>query len=215
VRIDNGEVHADLSSLGGEYLNDMVVDESGRAYVDYLHLPPGGEAVSDETSDGIILVEPNGEFRFVARGGGMCNRPNGLVITPDGSTLIVAMGPIHKLVAFTIESDGSLGEPRVFADMGEEGLDGICLDADGSVWVASPRTSHFLRVREGGEVVETLSSDPKWAVACMLGGPDRRTLFMATADMPANPTGGMRGNLHEAHGFIEITKVDVPGAGLP
>jgi sugar lactone lactonase YvrE len=210
VRLDNGEVHADLSELGGEFLNDMVVDNHGRAYVDCLYPRPDP---TQDAGDSIVMVELNGSFRVVAKGG--LFRPNGLVITPDGRNLVVAMGPIHSLMAYTVHDDGSLSDQRLYAGTKEEGIDGICLDAAGAVWIASPRTGHFVRVLPSGEFDQIVNVEGKWATACMLGGHDRLTLFMTTAKVPENPKGGLGGNLHKSTGFIEVMQVNVPGAGLP
>jgi len=215
VRIDNGEIHADLSDLGGDYLNDMVVDPKGRAFVDYYGPRPPDEGSPDAIwTDAIITVEPNGDVGPVTRGD-MVRRPNGVVITPDGMTLIAAMPPLRKLISFSIGDDGSLSKPEVFASTDPDHLDGICLDAEGAIWVASPRTNRFLRIRSDGRVTDTIPVEGKWAIACMLGGPQRKTLFLATAHVPENPRGGMDGNLHESKGYIEMVDVEVPGAGLP
>jgi sugar lactone lactonase YvrE len=213
VRIDTGEIHADLREFDGEYLNDMVVDEQGRAYVDYSARPLAEHQVDGENGDAIILVEPNGDYRIAATGG--LHMPNGLVLTPDSRTLIAAMPPLRQLMSFSVAADGTLGNPRLFADLAPEGVDGMCLDAAGAIWVASPRTSHFLRVLAGGEVTDVITVEGRWAVACMLGGPDRRWLFMMTTRVPDNPVTGMKGNMHLARGSVEVVEVDIPGAGWP
>lgn len=212
VRVHDGGIHADLSSLDGEFLNDMVVDETGRAWVDLLMPRPDDPSI--ENGDAIFVVEPDGSFFEGVRGG--LFRPNGIAITPDHSTLISGMGPVHSVVAYSIAENGALSERRIYADTGGEGIDGLCLDEEGAVWIASPRTHHFVRVREGGRVDRVIDvGDGRWAIACVLGGPDRRTLFLATADVPPDPRGGLDGNLHLSKGYIEIVEVDVPGAGLP
>ena len=210
VEVESQRIHADLSSLDGAYLNDMVVDRQGRAYVDLLRSVAGATS-SDDADDAIILVKTDGTFR--PAGDFKMNRPNGLVITPDGQTLVVAMRPKHELVAFSVAADGLLSNPRTYADLGAEDSDGICLDAEGAVWVATLQSGLFLRVRPGGQVAETVSAaDDRWAVACVLGGKSRKTLFMATAEMPG---GAAVGQAHERHGFIEIADVEVAGAGVP
>jgi sugar lactone lactonase YvrE len=119
-------------------------------------------------------------------------------------------------MTYTIGNDGSLQDSRVFADLGSEGLDGICLDAAGAVWVATYRTCHFLRVLPGGDITDLLeATDGRRASACMLGGPERRTLFMTSAHVPLNSQGTLAENVHDARGFIETLDVDVPGCGLP
>ena len=204
-------VHADLSDVPAEYLNDMVVDAEGRAYVDLLRKPPSGSP--EDSGDCIMLVELNGQKRVVATG--ELYRPNGLAISGDGSTLVVAEGPKHRLTAFSVDRDGSLHNRRVYAETGLDEPDGICLDAEGAVWIGSPRTNQFLRIREGGETVQSIRVEGKWAVACVLGGPARRTLFMGTARVPADPLRDLWGNLERSEGFIETVSVDVPGDGLP
>lgn len=210
VEVRSQRIHSDLSGLDGAYLNDMIVDPRGRAYVDYVR-SVGGSPSSGDGDDAIILVKPDGTFR--SAGDFKMDRPNGLAMTPDGRTLVVAMRPRHELVAFTIEEDGLLSDPRTYGDLGEEDPDGICLDAEGAVWVAALQTGHFLRVRPGGQVAETVSAaEDRWAVACVLGGESRKTLFMATAKMPA---GAATGQSHKRRGFIEVADVGVPGAGVP
>jgi sugar lactone lactonase YvrE len=192
----------DLSAFGWS-LNDMVVGPDGRIYVDAYHGKPGGTPPGD-----IVLVTPDGDMRSVAKG---LATPNGLGITPDGSTLIASETFSGKLLAFTIEPDGSLADQRVFADLGEERApDGLCLDAEGAVWVGSFQTGEFLRVREGGEITHVIDTGPSWAVAPALGGADRCTLFLIIADTSLE--GLSKG---ASVGRIEHVRVDVPGAGWP
>ena len=134
--------------------------------------------------------------------------PNGTVITPDGKTLIVGETFGARLTAFDIEPDGSLSNRRVWAALENAVPDGICLDADGAIWVASPRSAEVLRVKQGGEVTDRVTVATQ-AFACMLGGPDRQTLFVLTANNVP------RGPMEKHSGRIETVRVDVPGAGLP
>src|SRR4030042_2928980 len=182
-RLDPDGFHtvADLGSLGSVGLNDMVVDKQGRAYIgdDAFDMAAG----TPPRPGRLILVAPDGDARVVAEG---LSYPNGMVITPDGKTLIVAETIGRCLTAFDIAPDGSLSGRRPFADLATGGLggappDGICLDAEGAVWVSSPPTSEFVRVKEGGAVTHRIPVAGKWAVACMLGGGDGRTLFRCTA----------------------------------
>ena len=211
LRLDPEGAHtyADLNAPGGVLPNDMVVGEDGRAYV--------GD-VAFEISAGpprpgnVILVTPDGAARVVAEG---LSYPNGMVIAPDGKTLIVAETIGRRLTAFDIAADGSLSGRRTFADLATGAIggthpDGICLDAEGAVWVASPPTSEFVRVREGGDVTHRIDVSGRWAVACVLGGEDRRTLFLCTARTTLADLG--RGN---SIGWIETARADVPGAGRP
>ena len=135
--------------------------------------------------------------------------PNGTVITPDGGTLIVGESFAGRLTAFRIDDDGALRDRRVWAQL-EDGHvpDGICLDAEGAIWVASPTTNCCLRVHEGGEVSARVDCD-RGVFACMLGGADRRTLYLCTAG-DSHPDRTV-----ERSGRIEALTVAVPGTGLP
>ena len=211
-RLDPDGLHAlaDVSSLGSVVLNDMVVDKEGRAYIgdDAFDMAAGTRPRPGR----LILVTPDGSARVVAED---LSFPNGIVITPDGKTLIVAETIGRRLTAFDVAADGSLTGRRLFADVGVSGVgglmpDGICLDAEGAIWVASVATGEFVRVVEGGAVTQRIPVPGKWAVACMLGGQDRRTLFLCTAR--TTPTDLAQGT---SAGWIETVHVDVPGAGLP
>lgn len=195
---------ADLSGLAPSHCNDMVVDRQGRAYIGNF----GFDMFNKEpvTPTVLLLVQQDGQARVVADD---LLFPNGCVITPDQSTLIVAETFGKRLTAFDIAADGSLGRRRVWADLGEASPDGICLDAEGAVWVASPPTSEFLRVREGGEIAERIKVSNQ-AIACALGGPDGRTLYMVTGRVSKAPRA-----LAERVGRIESLRVTVPGAGSP
>lgn len=202
--VDAGlEEVADMSALAEGPCNDMVVDAKGRAYVGNFGFDTFGGAPQQDTV--LILVTPEGEVRAVADG---LSFPNGTVVTPDGKTLIVGESRGLRLTAFDIEDDGSLSNRRLWADLGVS-ADGIALDEEGCIWVASPRGPGFIRVAEGGEIKETIESD-MLAIACALGGEDRRTLFLLEAK-EANPQKiEGRGNAR-----IRYTRVDVPGAGIP
>lgn len=194
---------ADLSSLASFNCNDMVVDSQGRAYVGNF----GFDALGDKpfAPAEIILVTPEGEARIVA---GDMAFPNGSVITPDGGTFIVGESRGMCLTAFDISEDGGLSNRRVWAQLKEDEFpDGVCLDAEGAIWVSSPRTGDVLRVHEGGKVSQRIKGK-KPAYACMLGGEDRRTLFLCTAISTESFSG-------KASGQIEQIRVEVPGAGLP
>lgn len=197
--------HADLSELAPADCNDMVVDASGRAYVGNFGFDFAGGGTPASTN--IIAVEPEGRAWVAAEG---LQFPNGSVITPDGKTLIVGETFGRKLTAFDIGKDGKLSNQRLFAEVRGAFPDGICLDAEGAVWVASPPTSEFIRVREGGEVAERIPVPGKQAVACMLGGDDRKTLYLCTAI-------GTNDELREGKtkGLIETVRVEIAGAGLP
>lgn len=195
---------ADLSRLASYHCNDLVVDRQGRAYVGNFGFDfAAGAPVSPAE---VILVRPDGQARVVAAD---LLFPNGTVITPDGRTLIVAETFGHRLTAFDIEPDGSLSGRRVWADLEGAFPDGICLDAEGAVWVAAPEPGEVLRVREGGMITDRVQVSTR-PYACMLGGLERRTLFVCTAESSV-PGRGRRGT----GGRIEIVEVEVPGTGLP
>jgi sugar lactone lactonase YvrE len=165
--------HADLRPLSQHPCNEIVVDGRGNVYVN-----AGGVDRPDRKASGIIvLVAPDGSARQVAEG---LAWPNGMAVTPDNSTLIIAESHGKKLTAFDIAADGSLSHQRVWADLGEGVPDGICIDADNAVWYADVPNKRCVRVREGGEVLQTINVD-RGAFACTLGGADKKTLFiMAT-----------------------------------
>jgi sugar lactone lactonase YvrE len=173
---DGLKTHADLSQLASFHCNDMVTDTNGRCYVGNF----GYDLIADAPKKPaeIVLVNPDGSARVAATD---LDFPNGTVITPDGKTLVVGESMGHRLTAFDIQSDGSLSNRRLWAELGEKTVpDGIALDAEGAIWVASPMTFELLRVREGGAVAERIKFDTM-PVACALGGPGRRTLFALTS----------------------------------
>jgi len=208
----NGELSevADLSQLATHFCNDMVVDKKGNAYVGNfgfdLH---AGEPIKPTN---LILVRPGEEPCVVAEN---VFFPNGTVITPDDKTLIVGETFASCLTAFDINEDGTLANRRVWADLRsiEEGYtpvpDGICLDAEGAIWVASPSTNDVIRVQEGGALLDKVEVD-RGAFACMLGGENGNTLFISTANDSTEET-----CLKERSARIEVIDVDVPRAGLP
>ena len=166
--------HADLSALSDDW-NEIVVDGRGNIYVNgRCDFDPG-----DGDPPGIIaLVTPDGSVRQVADGIAF---PNGMIVTPDNSTLIVAESFAGRLTAFDIAADGGLSGRGTWARLHDDYPDGICLDTDGAVWYADVPNRHCVRVREGGEVLQTIDLD-RSPFACMLGGPDGRTLFMLAAE---------------------------------
>lgn len=201
--------HADLTDLVHGECNDMVVAPDGTAYVGnkgynrYV-----GEEFRTTT---LCRVRPDGSADVVADDLWF---PNGSVITPDGRTLVVGETQGHRLTAWTIDADGSLFDQRVWADLsdadgGAVWPDGICLDAEDAIWVADPRGNRVVRVHEGGRISDTVPTGDRMALACMLGGDDRRTLYIHTNVTTGPDTATLLA------GRIESTRVDVPGAGLP
>jgi len=195
---------ADLRDLASFHCNDMVVDKLGRAYIGNFGFDLAANAPPRPAE--IVLVPPDGPPRVVAE---ELYFPNGTVITPDDRTLIVAETWGHCLTAFDIESDGSLKNRRTWAPLNDVYPDGICLDAEGAIWVAAPYPGEVMRVRQGGNVTHRLNVTTK-PYACMLGGAERRTLFVCTAGS-ANPDEV----LADPNGKIEIIEVEIPGAGRP
>jgi sugar lactone lactonase YvrE len=198
-------VHADLSPVAAFNPNDMVVDAKGRAYVGNFGFPlyPRGETRPAK----MARVDPDGSVHEAAD---ELIFPNGTVITPDGKTLIVGETFASRMTAFDIAADGGLSNRRVWASLPEPAVpDGCCLDVEGAIWVASPTTNDVIRLHEGGEVSERIDVG-RGAYACMLGGDDRKTLFVLVSDdsdpeaTRANRTAG-----------IVAVEVEVPGAGLP
>lgn len=204
VHVDaRGQVAAtyDLSDLTWS-TNDLFVAPDGRGYVDLYQLSASGVAGA------IGLVDADGAARIVATG---LDVPNGIALLPDGSTLLVSETNGSRILAFPTQTDGSLGVPSVFADLGDHRHpDGLCVDVDGGVWVGCYDTGEFLRVVAGGTVTHRVAIDRGWAVAPALGGPDGRTLYMVVDD--TTQEGLMKG---ESTGWIMRARVDVPGVGSP
>ena len=201
---DSERTIADLSGFESVQLNDMVVDARGSAYI-------GGFGFDINRGDpfapaSVYIVAADGEARAVAPD---MSFPNGMVITPDGGTLIVAETVGRRLTAFDIEADGALTKRRVWAELSTF-PDGICLDAEGAVWVAAPVSGECLRVRAGGEVTDRVKVPEKGVYACMLGDDDGRTLYLCTAK-----TAGPELAQGISTGWIESVRVDVPHAGRP
>ena len=167
--------YADLRELSVSPWNDIVVDGAGNAYVDNIGFDfPGGPFAPGT----LALVSPDGTARQVADGVAF---PNGIAITPDDGTLIVAESYAERLTAFAIEDGGGLRDRRVWAETPGDHPDGICIDSDGAVWYADVGNRHCVRVREGGEVLDTVECD-RGCFACVLGGADGRTLFIVAQE---------------------------------
>ena len=187
--------HANLHGPASMGWNEIAVDGRGNVYIN------GGSGITVLTSDGLL--------RQVADGIAF---PNGLAITPDNSTLIVAESYGKKLTAFDIAADGSLSNRRVWADLGDGVPDGICIDADAAVWYADVPNKRCVRVREGGEVLQTVTVD-RGCFACMLGGAEKKTLFIM-----ANEWRGMDNIAEVAQartGQVLAFEAPAPHAGWP
>lgn len=209
-------VHGDLSGIATFHCNDMVVDALGRAYVGNFGFDLDGMNARAASGDlegakamfrdaAIARVDPDGTVAVAAEG---LQFPNGTVVTPDGRTLIVAESRGRCLRAFDVAPDGTLSGGRVWAEI-DGAPDGICLDAEGLVWVADARGRRVVRVAEGRGIVEQLVTDDG-CFACMLGGDDGRTLFALLA-----PTSEPTAAAAARAGRIVATTVRVPHAGLP
>jgi sugar lactone lactonase YvrE len=207
--------HADLSAFAKHLANDMVVDASGRAYVGNfgfdldaeLHARGPESVIGDHTATKLAIVEPDGSVRLGAEG---MSFPNGMVITPDGGTLIVGETLGGRLTAFDITTDGSLSGRRVWAETWPAIPDGICLDAEGAVWIADPLAPRCVRIAEGGAVLDTVETGELNPFACMLGGPDGRHLFMLVAPS-SDATEAAKAPL----GKVLVCEVDAARSGWP
>ena len=206
-------VHADLSALARGALNDMIVRSDGTAYVGDMGLQLFDTA-GDRVTGATLLVTPDGDVRRAADG---LEAPNGHALTPDERTLVVAESAAFRLTAYDVAPDGSLHGRRTFAELHPSdpevpvsAPDGICLDAEGAVWVADPVGRRVIRVREGGEVADELAFDGLVPVACTLGGPERLDLLVCAA------VHWHREVVLEARsGRVLRVPVEVPGAGAP
>src|SRR5437016_3127311 len=196
--------HADLTGLSNGW-NEIVVDGRGDIYLNGA----GFDLMAGEKfAPGIIaLVARDGSVRQVADGIAF---PNGMAVTPDNSTLIVAESYGKRLTAFDIAADGNLSNRRVWADLGDGVPDGICIDAEGAVWYGDVPNKRCQRVREGGAVLQTIELD-RGCFACMLGGTDKRTLFLMAAEWrgPAHMADG------ERTGQVLTAEAPAPGVGWP
>lgn len=205
--------HADLSHLVDGDINDMIVAEDGTAYVGHMGYEIHGD-ISERKSAETIHVAPDGNASI---GADQLEAPNGHILTPDESTLIVAESAASRLTAFDVNEDGTLSGRRTYAQIAPatEELhiatpDGICLDEEGAVWVADPRGRRILRVLEGGEITDSHIFEGEMPLACVLAGGDRRTLCICVAvDWRREIV------LRKPTARIDTVRVEVPGAGKP
>ncbi|MGP3916308.1 SMP-30/gluconolactonase/LRE family protein [Nonomuraea sp. 10N515B] len=201
-----GSVHADLRELAAGPINDMVVDATGRAYVTQLGFDLwAGEQPAPAP---IIIVEPDGAAR-IAKGSEHLMGANGIALSADGATLVTAEAFANRLAAFDVDISGDLSGHRVFAELGDM-PDGMCLDAEGAAWVAMVITGRAIRVAEGGQVLAEVTvpqAEAGVSTACGLGGPDRRTLYLACGFEVFDHEKSRQ----EGQGSIWTARVDVPG----
>jgi sugar lactone lactonase YvrE len=198
--------HGDLTGVSDPPPgNELVVDGRGNAYVN----GPGFDmmAGAEFAPGGIAVVAPDGSARQVADDIAF---PNGMLVTADNSTLIVADSYSKCLTAFDVEPDGSLANRRVWTDLGDGVPDGICLDAEGAVWYGDVPNKRCVRVREGSDVLQTIELD-RGCFACALGGADRRTLFMMAQEWHG-PEGMLQG---PRTGQVLSVEAPAPGVGWP
>ena len=206
--------HADLSGLARHLCNDMVVDGIGRAWVGNFGFDLDGEldrlgpeaVMANHPTAKLARVDPDGSVHLACDD---MHFPNGSVVTPDGKTLVVAETLAMRLTAFDIEDSGELSNRRVWAEVGLRAPDGICLDADGNIWVANALAPECVLFAPGGEALQVVTTSQN-CFACMLGGEDGRTLHMVTAQSSHHAT-------VSAHrtGKIEVLGVAAPAAGWP
>jgi sugar lactone lactonase YvrE len=196
-------VHADLAAIANGPCNDMVVGGAGNAYVGNFGFDT--ERGDEFRTADLALVRPDGSTEVAATD---LRFPNGSVITPDGSTLIVGESMGRRYTAFTIGSDATLSDRRVWAKLSSGAPDGCALDAEGAIWMADASGAGCFRVAEGGDILDGVTASQP-IFACALGGSDRRTLYLVTAPAFGDEQTG------RGEGRIEAVEVDVPGAGWP
>ncbi len=207
-------VHADLSGIASFHCNDMVVDSAGGAYVGNFGFDLDA-AMAERGVASVLADHPTAKLAYVAPDGttGVAavdmHFPNGSVITPDGRTLIVGETLAGVLTAFDIGAGGALSNRRLWAPTAPYVPDGICLDAEGAIWIANPIGPQCVRIAEGGEVLEVIDTGQP-CFACMLGGEDGRTLFMLTAASSDHQAAASAQT-----GKIVVAQVDAGRAGRP
>lgn len=210
-------LHADLTGHSAHLCNDMVVDAQGRAYVGNfgfdldaeIHARGAESVIADHPQTGLALVQPDGTVSDAAPGERF-SFPNGMVITPDGATLIVGETLGGRLTALDIGADGTLSNRREWAPTWPRIPDGICLDASGAIWIANPLAPECALIAPGGEVLDVVETDGLPCFACMLGGPEGKHLFMLVA--PSSDAGEAA---KAPLGKVLVTEVAVSRAGLP
>jgi sugar lactone lactonase YvrE len=205
VTTEGLEVHANIGPRRKCSLNDMVVDDRGRAFVGNI-VRSGGD-LGDEC---VFVVDIDGEVRVATKD---VRSPNGLVIPAMGGSLVVAETLHHTLAAFDVDADGLLSGRRIVSSEIPGRPDGMCGDEEGAFWVGCVHIGEFVRVLSDGRVVDRISVGDRLALACALGGPTRTTLYMMTAATTIENV--LQNEARGSQGFIEIAEVEVPGTGSP
>ncbi len=198
-------LYAQTGAFSRGKLNDMVVGADGRAWLSNMGFDYETETACSTT---LVAVDPQG-VAYAAATDLWC--PNGMAIAPSGRQLVVGQSASREVLEFDIDSEANLGERRVFGTLPEGACsDGLCMDAAGALWIASPTTREFLRMERGGRISDRVPTPERHAIACVLGGEDRRTLFCLTSS-----TLSLRAARGTAEGRIGTVRVDVAGAGTP
>lgn len=220
------ETYCDLDRIPGDHLNDLVMQGNGRAYVGNRFPFKGAfreaygidvpRPVETHSPENLVLINEDRTMRVVADN---LAAPNGMAITPDCKALIVAETRGKRLTKFTIDKDGGLSARCLFADLGHN-PDGICLDEEGAIWASLPFAGEFVRVLDGGQITDRVKlPDGKWAIACVLGGSNRKSLYMLTSYTTVEDAVSchdFEADLRmQARGFVEVMDVEIPGAGWP
>ncbi len=198
---------ADFSEYCGGKANDMVVDQYGHAFIGNMGFDVEAVPIEPKLTN-IVRVDLDGTVHVVANE--ICC-PNGMGITPDGETLLVSQSGSTDMLGFKLSPEGTLSERFVYTTLPEGATyDGICVDSEGAIWAANPIGHEFLRALPGGEITDRIATGDDHAIACMLGGDDRKTLFCVT-----NPTNSLFEAAKARAGKISTVQVLVAGAGLP
>ena len=198
-------LYAQTGAFSRGKLNDMVVGADGRAWLSNMGFDYETETARSTT---LVALDPQG-VAYAAATELWC--PNGMAIAPSGRQLVVGQSASREVLEFDIDSEANLGERRVFGTLPEGACsDGLCMDAAGALWIASPTTREFLRMERGGRISDRVPTPERHAIACVLGGEDRRTLFCLTSS-----TLSLRAARGTAEGRIGTVRVDVAGAGTP
>jgi sugar lactone lactonase YvrE len=200
---DSLRVFADLAGLANSPLNDMTVTPDGIAYVGAFGLETAYRPHTETGPGMLIMVDPQGRSRVAATDLGV---PNGMTVSADGRQLVVAETRAGRLTAFDIGPDGALARRRLFADCGGRFPDGIAMDAEGAIWLGSPFTEEFVRIADGGRVLETIPTPGRWAISCTFGGAGLTRLYCTTARTTRPELFNGR-----SEGFLEVSDVSVPG----